>query len=89
MHILDAMKTTDNLPHIVTTPGDYITRDGRRVTIHTVQDDASPYTFKAKGSIWRLFRGKQAPRGLQVWHKSGRLDMANEKPGDIIATWKD
>lgn len=89
MHILDAIKYATDLPDVVTEPGDYVTRDGRRATIHTVQDDASPYTFKAKGSIWRLFRGKQRPRGHQIWHKSGRLDMVTEKPGDIIATWKD
>lgn len=89
MHILDAMKVTDSMPDIITATGDYITRDGRRVTIHEVQPKESPYTFKAKGSIWRLFRGQQRPRGLQVWHKSGRLDMVTEKPGDVIGIWKD
>lgn len=89
MHTLDAMKNTNDLPPIINAPGDYITRDGRRVTTHAVQPESSPYTFKAKGCIWRMFRGKQSPRWSQVWHKSGRLDMVKESPADIVGVWKD
>lgn len=88
MHILDIMKVTDNMPQIITAPGDYITRNGDRVTITEVQADSSPYTFKAKGSTWKMFRGAMRPRGHNVWHKSGRLDMVTEKGGDIIGIWK-
>ncbi len=84
---LAAMKATEDMPVIITAPGEYMTRDGRKVTIHTVQDARAPYTFKAKGSIWRMFRGAMRPRGYDVWHVSWRLDMVTEKPGDIVARW--
>lgn len=84
---LQAMLVTNRLPVIVSQPGEYLTRDGRRVTVHEVQPKESPYTFKVKGQLWRMFRGKCAPRGLQVWHVSGRLDMVQEKAGDIVAPY--
>lgn len=87
MDTLKAMNATSDLPAIVTQPGDYVTRDGRRVTIHEVLPVSSPYTFKAKGTIWRMVRGAERPRGFQVWHVSGRLDMVDEKAGDIVAPW--
>ena len=87
MHILDQIQSVNDMPHVITGPGDYITRDGKRVTIHSVQPKESPYTFKAKGSTWKMFRGKMRPRGFEVWHTSGRLDMVKEKSGDIVATW--
>lgn len=85
---LAAMRATDDLPVIITAPGEYMTRDGRKVTIHTVQDASSPYTFKAKVSIWRMFRGAMRPREYNIWHVSGRLDMVTEKPGDIVGRWE-
>jgi hypothetical protein len=72
---LAAMKVTEDMPAIITAPGEYVTRDGRKVTIHTVQDASSPYTFKAKGSIWRLFRGAMRPVGM----------MSGTSPG--VSTW--
>jgi len=89
MHILETMAEIEDLPKIITAPSDYITRNGDRVTISEVQPDSSPYTFKAKGSIWKMFRGAMRPRGNDVWHKSGRLDMVAEKGGDIVGIWKD
>jgi len=85
---LSAMLVTARLPVVVSEPGEYVTRDGRRVTVHDVQPKESPYTFKVKGQLWRMFRGRCAPRGLQVWHVSGRLDMVIEKPGDIIGRFE-
>ena len=84
---LHAMLVTNRLPVIVNAPGEYVTRDGRRVTVREVQGAESPYTFKVKGQLWRMFRGKCAPRGLQVWHVSGRVDMVQEKAGDIVARY--
>lgn len=86
---LTAMLVTNRLPVIVTEPGEYVTRDGRRVTVQAVQPKESPYTFKVKGSLWRMFRGECRPRGSQAWHVSGRLDMVKEKAGDIIGRYLD
>lgn len=85
---LSAMLVTARLPVVVSEPGEYVTRDGRRVTVHEVQPQTSPYTFKVKGQLWRMFRGQCAPRGLQVWHVSGRLDMVQEKAGDIVGRFE-
>lgn len=84
---LSAMLVTNRLPMLVSEPGEYVTRDGRRVTVHEVQGAESPYTFKVKGSIWRAFRGQVKPRGLHVWHVSGRSDMVQEKGVDIVARY--
>lgn len=89
MDTLNKMKLVNGLPVIISGPGEYRTRNGGRVTIDTVQDDSSPYTFRAKGRPWRLFRGKMCPRGYNVWHVSGRLDMVNERAGDITGPYVD
>jgi hypothetical protein len=71
------------LPPIITGPGDYRTRDGRRVTIHEV---AKGKTHAATGAIWTLFRGKLRPRGYRGWELSGR-SMLHERPSDIVGPW--
>ena len=86
MDTLKAMNATSDLPVIVTKPGDYVTRDGRRVTIHEV-NQATEYTYRAKGAFWKMYRGKIRPRGFQVWHLSGRLDVVRETAGDIVGPW--
>ena len=49
----------NDLPDIVDGPGDYVTRDGRRVTIHEVKSPSAPDTtsFGASGAIWKDYRG--------------------------------
>lgn len=88
MDTLNAMRVTSEMPVIVTQPGDYVTRDGRRVTIHEVSP-ATEYTYRAKGAFWKMYRGKVRPRGFQVWHISGRLDVVRETAGDIVGPWVD
>lgn len=80
----------NRLPRIVTKPGDYRTRDGRRVTIHEVAPDPDPTVtrFAAKGAIWKVFRGKERPRGLKGWHVCGRGDAFAEKGSDIVGPWE-
>ena len=74
----------NKLATIIDAPGTYITRDGRHVNIFTVQSISTGNTFRAKGSIYKLFRGKVVPRGYQVWHVSGRLLAVGLSPSDII-----
>ena len=69
------------MPHIVTTPGDYQTRDGRRVTIHGIS------AAMATGAIWKEFRGKFCPRGYFGWDFNGRRNVLAERPSDIIGCW--
>lgn len=70
---------------IVTGPGDYVTRDGRRVTVHAV--NANPVTFPVQGAIWRMFRGKERPRGYHIWTRGGRSGLLGPRPSDIVGPW--
>lgn len=45
----------DELPTVVTRPGVYETRDGRRVLIREISGRG---TFSAKGAVYREFRGR-------------------------------
>lgn len=81
----------NDLPLIVTGPGEYRTRCGGRVTIHKVEAEGPPEltTFRAKGSIWRMFRGKLCPRTYSIWHVSGRAFPHQESGSDIVGPWTD
>ena len=77
----------DTLPSIITSHGDYVTRAGNRVTIHTVDTQGRSY-WAAKGSRWLMFRGKVRPRGYDIWHVSGRSSVFRETPRDIVGPWQ-
>jgi hypothetical protein len=81
----------NSLPTIVRHPGDYVTRDGRRVTIREIKGEYDPTAtaFRAKGSIWKMFRGKERPRDLNIWHVSGRNSPLEQSPADIVGLWSD
>lgn len=81
----------NDLPTIVDLPGDYVTRDGARVTIHEVKlrgDDHTTTEFLAKGSEWRMFRGKVRPHGFDIWHVSGRGFPLRESGRDIVGRYE-
>lgn len=78
------MTALDKLATIIDGPGLYLTRDGRHVNIFAVQPGSTGCTFRAKGSIFKMFRGKIVPRGYQIWHVSGRLLAVGISPSDII-----
>lgn len=79
-----------DLPCIIDEPGDYVTRSGARVTIHEI--DSRPEFiargFAAKGSRWRMFRGKVCPRGGDIWHVSGRWSGNGESARDIVGKFR-
>lgn len=81
------MSSLDKLLTVIDGPGLYRTRDGRQVVIHSVQPRSTGYTFRAKGSIFKMFRGKVVPRGHQVWHVSGRLLPVKISHSDILGKW--
>jgi hypothetical protein len=58
---------------MITETGDYLTRDGTKVTIHEIRLGTS--TFEAKGSIWKMFRGKLRPRGYDIWKTDGQYTV--------------
>ena len=73
----------------ITKPGDYLTRDGTRVTIREIK---GPSTWPCKGAVWRMFRGKYVPEGHAIWKTNGqylavgehRLDLIEQEEGDSI-----
>lgn len=73
----------------ITAPGDYITRNGTRVTIHRIDNGSVPYTFPCKGSAWKMFRGAMRPRGYNVWMRSGHVNAVGDHPLDIVGPWED
>lgn len=72
-----------DLPIVVDGPGDYLTRNGDRVTIDRI-DTASKATFQAKGSKWRMFRGKYRPKDYSIWHVSGRHNGVGPHGLDLV-----
>lgn len=81
------------LPTVVTEPGEYATRDGRRVTIHEIRDTAfraefpDCTAFAAKGTLHTL-KGKRVVTDYNVWHVSGRNMPLEETSVDIVGPWK-
>ncbi len=77
----------NTLPTVIDGPGEYKTRDGGRATIHEVKpnNDDTTTSFDAKGSLWKLFRGKLRPRDYNIWHVSGRLFCDRQDDRDIVA----
>lgn len=73
---------------VITAPGDYITRNGTRVTIHRIDNGSIPYTFPCKGSAWKMFRGAMRPRGFNVWMRSGHVNAVGDHPLDIVGPWE-
>ncbi|AVE44240.1 hypothetical protein P678_0375 [Acinetobacter baumannii UH7807] len=72
------------MTQLITKAGDYRTRNGSRVTVHEVNGDG---TFAIKGSVWKMFRGKLRPRGLNTWKPCGHNQAYNHSDLDIVAEW--
>ena len=86
----DAYQLLNNLPTVIDAPGDYVTRSGRRVTIHEVkQPKSSDCTeFLAKGSIWKKTDRMGINPEYQIWHISGRCFPLRESKIDIVGKWE-
>jgi len=67
---------------MITETGDYLTRDGTRVTIFEIRPGTS--TFEAKGSVWKEFRGKIRPREFNIWKTNGQHMAVGEHRLDIV-----
>lgn len=79
----------NELPVIVTAPGDYATRDGRRVTVREILPSTDGTTaFTVKGSAWSERRGVMRPRGNDIWHVSGRHMVLRESGRDLVGPYR-
>lgn len=67
---------------MITETGDYLTRDGNKVTIYEIRLGTS--TFEAKGIIWKMFRGKVRPRDFNIWKTDGHHMAVGEHRLDIV-----
>jgi hypothetical protein len=80
----------NELPTIIDGPGDYITRDGRRVTIHTIEPTKTLATtgFHAKGHIWRRVDSIGRHPQYDTWHISGHYWTYGDLALDIVGEWR-
>lgn len=71
---------------VITEPGIYITRNGKRARIDNINPNQNMILngHAARGRVERTFRGKLGFRGFEIWHVSGRLQPLEEHPLDII-----
>lgn len=80
----------NQFPVIINSPGDYRTRNGKRVTIHEVApkkagDDCME--FCAKGSFWRSHKNMGENPEYGIWHVSGLSRGIGVHGTDIVGKW--
>lgn len=78
------MNKLQELPVVIDRPGNYVTRDGSRVVIFSLNERPEGYTmltFDARGSYAR----KNDTSKPEYWHISGRLHAFAEHPKDVVA----
>lgn len=82
----DRYAPLNDLPTVVTGPGEYVNRAGDRVTVHAVAAEGEEGTtaFRVKGATWRMYRGKYRAKGYTIWHVSGRGFPMREADTDIV-----
>lgn len=80
----------NEMPVIITKPGVYKTRSGKKVEIHEVKPTLtlSSTAFNAKGCLIKVGRFR-TERLFNVWHISGRFGIFGPTPNDIIGKWED
>lgn len=81
---------TNHLPVVVTGVGEYITRNGLRVTVHEIKYVMGEYNpayteFAVKGSVHRKTKSGKTRYDYNIWHISGRTDTFKEVGLDIVA----
>lgn len=85
-----ATRTEFNLmPTIITGEGDYMTRNGHKVHIHTVHDHSDNYAvtkFNCKGRWRELVKVRERNRN-GIWHECGRMYHEAESALDIVGVF--
>lgn len=69
---------------IITETGDYVTRDGSRVTIFSLDGKG---IFSCKGHVHKMWTGSKRPYGCSIWKPNGRYLSLRESTKDIVAKW--
>jgi hypothetical protein len=81
----------NELPVLIGEPGEYVCRDGRRVTVHEVKRTKSKSTtsFNVVGSLWRRRTAIGKNPHMYIWHVSGFFNVSGENPLDIVCKYGD
>jgi hypothetical protein len=79
----------NELSILITEPGDYKIRNGKRVTIHGIKPTHTLATtaFTAQGSVWKKPTNMGLNPEYEIWHVSGRCFGHKESPRDILTKW--
>ena len=80
----------NQLPVIIDSPGDYRTRNGRRVTIHEIKPTKAGHDcleFCAKGSFWKSHEKMGINPEYGIWHVSGLSRGIGINQNDIVQKW--
>lgn len=76
-------------PMVITKVGDYLTRDGTRVSVTRIGGCA---TFNVYGYVWREYRGRYVPKDYRTWSHEGTFKAIGTHSLDIVertASFKD
>lgn len=77
------LTTGADLPVLVTGPGWYVSRDGRRVKIERVRTGVSAPTFNCAGYLYAKEGTRKAPE-WNIWRANGRWGGLGEHAKDIV-----
>jgi hypothetical protein len=77
--------TGKNWPVVIDSPGDYITRDGRRAKVNEISP--KPFTFNCKGYIINMARRKNV-WAWTTWKPNGQNKSLGESRDDIVDKWR-
>ncbi len=76
--------------NIITGPGVYKTRNGKKVTIHEIRQppghEEGNTSFPAKGSIWKNEKCIGTNPGFGIWQLNGKYRAIGDHPLDIVAS---
>lgn len=75
-------QTGRSLPVIITAPGEYRTRNGKRVLISS-HDRNTTSSFPCEGEI--VHKEKPLKTEWQIWKANGRITSIGESSHDIVA----
>lgn len=72
-------------PVIITEPGEYRTRNGKRVVV-TDHDRETTSNFPVEGNI--ILREKPRKEDWNTWKPNGQIQALGESELDIVGRWK-
>lgn len=84
---MTAITPMNTKPIVITEPGEYVTRSGKKVNIIRVDDhsdDLSVTRFNCKGDIYTPRPGRSDKREYGIWHQSGSFRAIGTHMNDIV-----